>query len=240
MSDQIHNDWAIEHENWKFLESIPNVPEELGFLASSMETQTLDPRKVLKTENQRNMGSCRGHSGSTGGEWLRTLATGEIGFQLSRMMMYVETQRIDGISGDRGSTIAGGLQLLENVGLCRGRAVAVSVRVYTTAAAELGGNFGRRSPASYRPKAAMPVLCRLCSMGKHRAGIYRHWYSVAAGVFSPSRGSIHGRWRWLSCHRTIYAFRPQGFTGPELYLDAQQPWVEQRESGMVGVFASVH
>jgi len=119
MSDQIHNDWAIEHENWKFLESIPNVPDELGFLASSMETQTLDPRKVLKTENQRNMGSCRGHSGSTGGEWLRTLATGEIGFQLSRMMMYVETQRIDGISGDRGSTIAGGLQLLENVGLCR-------------------------------------------------------------------------------------------------------------------------
>jgi hypothetical protein len=119
MNQPIHNDWAIEYENWKFLNEIPDVPEELGFLAASVGNQTLDPRKVLKTENQARMSSCRGHSGSTGGEWLRTLATGEIGFQLSRMMMYVETQRIDGITGDRGSTIAGGLQLLENVGLCR-------------------------------------------------------------------------------------------------------------------------
>jgi hypothetical protein len=114
----LHNDWAFDLEDWKFLNAIPEPDDELLYLAKA-DSQTLDPRKVLKTENQRNMGSCRGHSGSTGAEWLRTLATGEIGFQLSRMMMYIETQRIDGISGDRGSTIAGGIQLLENVGLCR-------------------------------------------------------------------------------------------------------------------------
>jgi hypothetical protein len=119
MSQSIYNDWAVEFEDWKFLNSIDDVPKELAYLARDNGTQTLDPRKVLKTENQRNMGSCRGHSGSTGTEWLRTLATGEIGFQLSRMMMYVETQRIDGIRSDSGSTIAGGLKLLENVGLCR-------------------------------------------------------------------------------------------------------------------------
>lgn len=115
----LHNDWAVDHEDWNFLDAIDDVSPDLAYLAKSAGTETLDPRKVLKTENQSRMSSCRGHSGSTGAEWLRTLATGEIGIQLSRMMMYVETQRIDGIKGDQGSTIAGGLKLLEIIGLCR-------------------------------------------------------------------------------------------------------------------------
>ena len=116
---QQHDDWAVDYEDWGYLDAIPDLPAEQRYLAQSEGTQTLDPRKVLKTENQGRMGSCRGHSGSTGVEWLRTLATREIGVQLSRMMMYVETQRIDGITSDRGSTIAGGVKLLESVGLCR-------------------------------------------------------------------------------------------------------------------------
>lgn len=114
-----YDDWARDVEDWEFLDSIPAVDQELLYLATSDGVSQLDPRKVLRTENQRRMGSCRGHSGSTGAEWIRTLATREIGVQLSRMMMYIETQRIDGIKSDRGSTIAGGLRLLESVGLCR-------------------------------------------------------------------------------------------------------------------------
>jgi hypothetical protein len=116
---QIYNDWAHDLEDWRFLNAIPDVDTELLYLAQSNGTETLDPRKVLKTENQARMSSCRGHSGSTGMEWIRTLATREVGVQLSRMMMYAETQRIDGISSDRGSTIAGGIKLMETVGLCR-------------------------------------------------------------------------------------------------------------------------
>jgi hypothetical protein len=33
-------------------------------------------------------------------------------------MMYVETQRIDGIRSDRGATIGGGIKLLQSVGIC--------------------------------------------------------------------------------------------------------------------------
>jgi hypothetical protein len=111
-------DWNLDVEDWDYLNAIPEVSSELMYLAKSAGTETLDPRKVLKTENQGRMGSCRGHSGSTGVEWLRTLATREIGVQLSRMMMYVETQRLDGLKGDQGSSIANGIRLLENVGLC--------------------------------------------------------------------------------------------------------------------------
>ena len=112
-------DWAIDVEDWDFLNAIPDVSDELLYLAKSNGTEQFDPREVLKTENQGRMGSCRGHSGSTGVEWLRTLATKQIGYQLSRMMLYIETQRLDGINGDRGSSIANGIRVLENVGLCK-------------------------------------------------------------------------------------------------------------------------
>jgi Papain family cysteine protease len=79
----------------------------------------LDPRKLLKLENQGPQGSCRGHSGSTNTEWLVALATnGKTLIQLSRAMMYYETQRIDGIRGDNGSTIMGGVKLLLETGIC--------------------------------------------------------------------------------------------------------------------------
>jgi hypothetical protein len=112
-------DWNLDVEDWEYLNAIPDVNEELLFLARDSGTETLDPREVLKVENQLRMGSCRGHSGSTGVEWLRTLATGKIGYQLSRMMMYIETQRLDGLTGDSGSSIANGIRLMETVGICK-------------------------------------------------------------------------------------------------------------------------
>nr|WP_240491192.1 hypothetical protein [Pirellula sp. SH-Sr6A] len=51
-------------------------------------------------------------------EWCYVIATNGQRQQLSRAMGYYETQRIDGINGDRGSTISGGVKLAKNVGLC--------------------------------------------------------------------------------------------------------------------------
>lgn len=110
--------WRADLEHWDQYNDLPDDREVME-LVGSYEEIAFDPRKVLKWDLQGRQGSCAGHSLSTGTEWIRTLATKEIGVQLSRAMGYYETQRLDGISGDRGSTIMGGRKLLETVGLCR-------------------------------------------------------------------------------------------------------------------------
>lgn len=69
-----------------------------------------------KLENQANQGACAGHSLSSCLEVCHYWATGR-SIQLSRACGYYETQRIDGIRGDRGSTIMGGIRLATGDGL---------------------------------------------------------------------------------------------------------------------------
>lgn len=71
----------------------------------------------MPIEDQGNQGSCRGHSLSTAIEDC-IVASGGPHVQLSRACGYYETQRIDGIRGDNGSTIEGGCRLAEEVGIC--------------------------------------------------------------------------------------------------------------------------
>lgn len=75
-------------------------------------------RDVMRVHNQGSQGSCRGHSGSSAAEVCLLIASGEISTQLSPQFFYIETQKIDGIRGDAGSTIYGGIKLLETVGCC--------------------------------------------------------------------------------------------------------------------------
>lgn len=109
--------YPIEQEDRDFLASLPtaegNVP-----LFGTYEEQRLDPRELIKIENQGSVGSCQGHSLTSCMEWCYTIATSGQRHQLSRAMGYYETQRIDGISGDRGSTISGGVKLARNTGVC--------------------------------------------------------------------------------------------------------------------------
>lgn len=118
VNEQMPNDWARDYEDFDFLHSLPVADDEMRLMAGEYEEGRLDPKEVLKTEDQRNMGSCRGHSGSTGLEWIRSIATGQPSQQLSRMMMYVETQRRDGITRDAGSTIGNGIKQMMQVGIC--------------------------------------------------------------------------------------------------------------------------
>ena len=116
--DQIPNDWARDLEDFDFLRSLPVADAELMAMVGEYTEGRLDPKVVLRTENQRNFGSCRGHSGSTGLEWIGSIATGKPFQQLSRWMMYVESQRRSGIVGDRGATISAGIQQMQQVGCC--------------------------------------------------------------------------------------------------------------------------
>jgi C1A family cysteine protease len=80
--------------------------------------EEIDPRKWHKIENQGSMGSCRGHSLSSMGEYCYYIATGEV-TQFSPLFAYYATQKVDGLAGaDRGATISGGMEVATGVGFC--------------------------------------------------------------------------------------------------------------------------
>ncbi len=73
----------------------------------------------LRTENQRNMGSCQGHELSTLGEIAYYIASGGEVVQFSPLFAYYATQQVDGLQGvDRGSTISGGADVATDLGFC--------------------------------------------------------------------------------------------------------------------------
>lgn len=69
-----------------------------------------------RTENQGRMGSCQGFDLTSCLERLHFVRTRET-VALSEIFAYLGSQRIDGISGDRGSTISGGVKLALQYGV---------------------------------------------------------------------------------------------------------------------------
>lgn len=108
--------WLHDLEDQEYLNSLPNESPVLAMRGSYNEVK-IDPRKVMKIENQGSVGSCQGHSLSSCVELCYYIATGDLTRQLSRQYAYIETQKIDGISGDRGSTISGGIKLATTKGI---------------------------------------------------------------------------------------------------------------------------
>lgn len=110
--------WLFEEENYDWIESLP---EGVPFTSNDYEPFRKDfpkPSTWLRIENQNGFGSCQGHALSSVAEVVYNYATGGKVIQLSRWMAYVGTQIIDGINGDRGSTISGGAKLAETKGIC--------------------------------------------------------------------------------------------------------------------------
>lgn len=81
----------------------------------------IDPRSWHQIENQGQMGSCQGHALSSVGEMADLIATGgRKTKQFSRLWCYYRSQQYDGILGkDIGSTLAGGLAVATQDGICR-------------------------------------------------------------------------------------------------------------------------
>lgn len=110
--------YPIDKEDREYLNGLSGDSQVLAMRGTYTEVR-LDPREIIKTENQSNQGACAGHSLSSVGEWCYAIATGGERIQLSRAMMYYEAQREDSIRGDNGSTIAGGVKVAKSVGMCR-------------------------------------------------------------------------------------------------------------------------
>jgi C1A family cysteine protease len=108
--------WLHDEEDQEFLSSLPSETAVLAMRGTYNEVK-VDPRKVMKVENQGSVGSCQGHALSSCVELCYYIATSDLTRQLSRQYAYVETQRIDGINGDRGSTISGGIKLATTRGI---------------------------------------------------------------------------------------------------------------------------
>jgi hypothetical protein len=121
MSDEIMNDdqspftgYAIELEN---REEIANTATPFTITYGDYQApDEIDPRKMVRHDDQGNMGSCGGHANSNCGEYLWLIAEGDKQFsdakQFSRLYAYLEAQRIDRLLGrDAGSTISGGLKV---------------------------------------------------------------------------------------------------------------------------------
>lgn len=77
----------------------------------------LGVREWMRIENQKQLGACAGFSRSTVAELCYWLATKSV-IQFSPMFCYITGQMIDGINGDRGSTISGHLKAAKQYGHC--------------------------------------------------------------------------------------------------------------------------
>ena len=111
-------DLDFEQDRWERLQAALADESPVMAMRGSYEEFAIDPRGFLKVENQGQVGACQGHSISSCVEWCYAIATGGDKIQLSRAYGYYETQRLDGISGDRGSTIEGGIRLATQYGIC--------------------------------------------------------------------------------------------------------------------------
>lgn len=118
MTDPRVGYWLHDVEDFEFLKSLPGESSVLAMRGTYSEVR-VDPRAVMKIENQGSVGSCQGHALSSCVELCYYIATGDLTRQLSRAFGYYETQRIDGINGDRGSTISGGIKLATTLGIPR-------------------------------------------------------------------------------------------------------------------------
>jgi len=117
MTSRILNGWRIDKEDFDFLYALEG--EDLVMqLCGSYQEVSLDPRSLLRVENQGPVGSCQGQSISSGCEWLYILATGDSSLQLSRSYGYYRSQKIDGLLGrDAGSTIQAGIKVAMEFGI---------------------------------------------------------------------------------------------------------------------------
>lgn len=99
--------WLAEEEPEKWWDNLATMPKFGDFKPVTAFPHYKPPSEWLKIENQNGFGSCQGHSVSSCVEISYYYETGEE-IQLSRWYAYIKSQLIDGIRGDRGSTISAG------------------------------------------------------------------------------------------------------------------------------------
>jgi len=123
-SDEFFSGYAGESpEGLAYIDSVAvSMPFSLGDVASQIPDEVdvrLDPKFLkewMRTENQGGVGACQGYGLVETVEYCFGHLTGSI-VQLAPLFAYLMSQKFDGISGDRGSTLAGGTRVLKEIGL---------------------------------------------------------------------------------------------------------------------------
>lgn len=122
----------------------------------------------LPVEDQGQLGSCRGFSGATACEVLNWIDTGGGVVALSAMFVYLIAQDEDGLTGDVGSTIGGGVRAMNRRGVCREETFP-----YT-------GQYTRQIPPDAAPEGQQHKLLRHVPIASYADGFA--WLATGNGV----------------------------------------------------------
>lgn len=86
-----------------------------SFLPMSQLPEKVDPRGKIRVKDQGQVGACSGFSRSYCMEALSNGIGGQ-GIEFSPMFAYLTNQKVDGITGDQGATISGGIKASRQYG----------------------------------------------------------------------------------------------------------------------------
>lgn len=183
--------YPIELEDREYLNSLQGESPVLAMRGTFQEVK-LDAKQILKVEAQMRIGSCAGHSLSSILEWIYAIITGGEIVQLSRAMAYFETQVLDGIRGDRGSTISGGVKLAKK-GICR-----ESLWAYPD-------SYDNRRPVNY------DEVLKDAENYKISTEIRMSSYDGVRTFLGAGLGGIHSGWNWNETMEksVVEVFRPR-------------------------------
>ncbi len=183
--------YPLELEDHEYLKSLQNESPVLAMRGTFNEIR-LDAKQILKVENQARQGSCAGHSLSSILEWIYAIATGGERISLSRAMAYYEAQRISGIRGDSGSTIAAGVKLAKTIGVCR-----EDLWKYPS-------QYNNKRPENWTE------VTKDAATYKVETEIRMTSYEGARTFLGAGLGGIHGGWSWNSSFekKVVELFHP--------------------------------
>lgn len=120
----------------------------------------------LRTEDQGQIGSCQGQMLATVAEMSIYAATKQT-VQLSAMWAYLQSQKVDGIRGDNGSTLSGGSEMAQSLGLCLESLFPYPSRYITTIPAGCAADAATRK---LRTSQALPDYEAVMKWLRHGVG----------------------------------------------------------------------
>lgn len=105
--------WLSDEEDREGLAATASpIPDMLYSAPESIDPRVLFPEHKW-VENQASQGACAGHANTTILEYCLGIATQANPVQLSRQYSYICAQKKSRITGDRGSTIAGNVEVAQ-------------------------------------------------------------------------------------------------------------------------------
>jgi hypothetical protein len=109
--------YRIDLENRTALQAMCLTPTALTAALSQTFSRPaeIDPRPWFKIRNQSSEGSCQGHAQAAAGEQVYYCQAGKA-IRFSSDAAYYLAQKQDNITGDRGSTISGGMKVAKTIG----------------------------------------------------------------------------------------------------------------------------